>query len=70
MSNLLAIELAYVNTKHPDFSEAALIHRTVTEQQLDGIATMQVSKFSQPEPAVKVSYYSAILTTIFSYIQS
>lgn len=35
VENLVGIELAYVNTKHPDFTEASLIHRTFTES-LDG----------------------------------
>ncbi|XP_067951754.1 dynamin-1-like protein isoform X2 [Watersipora subatra] len=59
VSNLMAIELAYVNTKHPDFSEAALIHRSMTEQQLDGIATMQVSRQREPEPHTKMLPTSA-----------
>ncbi|XP_046572460.1 dynamin-1-like protein isoform X1 [Haliotis rubra] len=29
VENLVAIELAYVNTKHPDFSEAHFVHRSV-----------------------------------------
>ncbi|UJR08254.1 hypothetical protein I4U23_012527 [Adineta vaga] len=31
VENLVGIELAYVNTKHPDFHEAGLIHRALTE---------------------------------------
>ena len=27
----MAIELAYINTKHPDFTEAVYIHKTLTE---------------------------------------
>ena len=27
----MCIELAYVNTKHPDFTEASLVHRALTE---------------------------------------
>jgi len=30
VENLVEIELAYVNTKHPDFHEAGLIHRALT----------------------------------------
>ncbi|XP_074646094.1 dynamin-1-like protein [Tubulanus polymorphus] len=31
VENLVAIELAYINTKHPDFSEATLIHKSLTD---------------------------------------
>ncbi|XP_064632895.1 dynamin-1-like protein [Lineus longissimus] len=31
VENLVCIELAYINTKHPDFTEASLVHRTLTE---------------------------------------
>jgi hypothetical protein len=27
----MCIELAYINTKHPDFTEAHLIHKTLSE---------------------------------------
>ena len=27
----MGIELAYINTKHPDFAEAGLVHRALTE---------------------------------------
>lgn len=30
VENLVGIELAYINTKHPDFHEAGLIHRALT----------------------------------------
>jgi hypothetical protein len=30
VENLVEIELAYINTKHPDFHEAALIHKALT----------------------------------------
>ncbi|XP_041350452.1 dynamin-1-like protein isoform X2 [Gigantopelta aegis] len=35
VENIVAIELAYVNTKHPDFTEAHMVHRSVFEHQLD-----------------------------------
>ena len=28
---MICIELAYVNTKHPDFSEATLVHKVLTD---------------------------------------
>lgn len=31
VENLVAIELAYINTKHPDFNEANMAHRSFTE---------------------------------------
>ena len=27
----MQIELAYINTKHPDFTEAGLVHRSISE---------------------------------------
>lgn len=31
VENLMSIELAYINTKHPDFTEAHLIHKALSE---------------------------------------
>ena len=31
VENLVSIELAYINTKHPDFTEAGLVHRALTD---------------------------------------
>ena len=31
VENLVAIELAYINTKHPDFAEAYTVHRSVAD---------------------------------------
>ena len=31
VENLVAIELSYINTKHPDFEEARLIYRGLTD---------------------------------------
>ncbi len=33
MENLVAIELAYINTKHPDFQDAALVSLLTVEQE-------------------------------------
>jgi dynamin 1-like protein len=30
IENLVGIELAYINTKHPDFHEAGVIHKALT----------------------------------------
>ena len=30
VENLVGIELAYINTKHPDFHEAGVIHKALT----------------------------------------
>lgn len=34
MHNLVAIELAYINTKHPDFTDAAQVSASVNSQQV------------------------------------
>ncbi|BFZ08906.1 hypothetical protein BsWGS_11945 [Bradybaena similaris] len=36
VENLVQIELAYINTKHPDFTEAHYVHRAVTSNTADG----------------------------------
>lgn len=36
VENLVAIELAYINTKHPDFTEAHLVHKIMTEVTAEG----------------------------------
>ena len=41
VENLVAIELAYINTKHPDFHEAQLAHRALTDN-------MQLMRSHQP----------------------
>jgi len=43
VTNLIAIELAYVNTMHPDFDEAQLIHKAMNEP-LPSVSQMQISK--------------------------
>ncbi|CAL8342749.1 unnamed protein product [Lota lota] len=35
--HLVAIELAYINTKHPDFSDAAQVSASVNSQQAEGL---------------------------------
>ncbi|XP_027008588.1 dynamin-1-like protein isoform X1 [Tachysurus fulvidraco] len=35
--NLVAIELAYINTKHPDFTDAAQVSASVNSQQTDAL---------------------------------
>ena len=37
----MAIELAYINTKHPDFTEATLIHKSMTETMETELKKMQ-----------------------------
>ncbi|CAF1123738.1 unnamed protein product [Rotaria magnacalcarata] len=46
VENLVGIELAYINTKHPDFHEAGLIHKALTGG--DYIATVNPSQPQQP----------------------
>uniref|UniRef100_A0A0B6ZVX5 dynamin GTPase n=1 Tax=Arion vulgaris TaxID=1028688 RepID=A0A0B6ZVX5_9EUPU len=36
VENLVQVELAYINTKHPDFSEAQLVHRALTSSTGEG----------------------------------
>ncbi|CAG5134974.1 unnamed protein product [Candidula unifasciata] len=36
VENLVQIELAYINTKHPDFTEAHYVHRAITSGTADG----------------------------------
>jgi hypothetical protein len=36
VENLVQIELAYINTKHPDFHEASLIQRALNSGDLSG----------------------------------
>ncbi|KAL4226099.1 Dynamin-1-like protein [Mactra antiquata] len=40
VENIVGIELAYINTKHPDFHEAQMVHKAVTNDQ-DGIRQLQ-----------------------------
>ena len=35
VENLVQIELAYINTKHPDFTEASLIQKALTNGDMD-----------------------------------
>ena len=46
----MAIELAYINTKHPDFTEASYIHKSLTEGIEQDKRKMQVVK-PEPPPA-------------------
>lgn len=43
VENLVAIELSYINTKHPDFEEARLIYRGLTEDVGDGNDLRRIS---------------------------
>ncbi|XP_052781537.1 dynamin-1-like protein isoform X2 [Mya arenaria] len=40
VENLVGVELAYINTKHPDFHEAQMIHRAVTNDH-EGVKHLQ-----------------------------
>ncbi|VDN34760.1 unnamed protein product [Dibothriocephalus latus] len=42
VTNLVSIELSYINTRHPDFTEALLLHR----QQPPGLAALVSTNFS------------------------
>lgn len=47
VENLVGIELAYINTKHPDFHEAGVIHKALTGG--DYTAPANASQ-AQPKP--------------------
>ena len=38
----MGIELAYINTKHPDFTEAGLVHRALTEGLRDDMHRLKL----------------------------
>lgn len=40
VEHIVGIELAYINTKHPDFHEAQMVHKAVTNDQ-DGLKQLQ-----------------------------
>jgi dynamin 1-like protein len=47
VENLVQIELAYINTKHPDFTEASLIQKALTNGDMDkNIENKQVPNLS------------------------
>jgi hypothetical protein len=48
VENLVGIELAYINTKHPDFHEAGVIHKALTGG--DYIATTNSNQVVQTKP--------------------
>lgn len=42
MENLVNIELAYINTKHPDFTEATVVHRALTEHMDNDVKKLNI----------------------------
>lgn len=40
VENLVCIELSYINTKHPDFTEAQIVHKALTDDR-DGMKTLR-----------------------------
>jgi hypothetical protein len=52
VENLVAIELSYINTKHPDFEEARLIYRGLTEDVGDGNDLRRISAQNAAAAAV------------------
>jgi len=56
VENLVAIELAYVNTRHPDFDEARLIYRGLADDSLDSSDLRKVDS----SDLRKVSAHNAI----------
>ena len=57
VENLVGIELAYINTKHPDFHEADLIHKALTGGYYPAatptIAAPIPATPAQPKPPVR-----------------
>ncbi|PAA71346.1 hypothetical protein BOX15_Mlig022330g1 [Macrostomum lignano] len=54
VQNLVAVELAYINTRHPDFTEAANLHKSISESLLldhgpgkDGLVQQQQQQQQQ-----------------------
>ena len=50
VENLVGIELAYINTKHPDFHEAGLIHKALTGGDYPTTASASQSSNAQSKP--------------------
>jgi hypothetical protein len=53
--NLVQIELAYINTKHPDFTEASIIQKSLNSGELSGrdnIERMNSSFLTQPSQPI------------------
>lgn len=46
--NLVQIELAYINTKHPDFTEANIIQRSLNQGELSGEMERMNNSFAAP----------------------
>lgn len=60
VENLVEIELAYINTKHPDFHEAGLIHQALT----GGIETQ-----TRPNRDQHVRSLSLAIRSIFFFVE-
>lgn len=60
VENLVSIELSYINTKHPDFTEAQIVHRALTEDR-EGIKhlrkELQQKQIEDKENRVCVSFF-------------
>jgi len=51
----VAIELAYINTKHPDFEEAKMIYRGMSDD-LDGADYRKLANQNAAAAAAKVTH--------------
>ena len=59
VENLVDIELAYINTKHPDFTEAGLVHKALTDglrEDLHRIKLQDQTNKQQDENRVRFVY--------------
>lgn len=67
VENLVAIELAYINTKHPDFHrEAALVSGML--KSTDGLVEEHNPMYRQKTPRATSTPVSTILKVLISFI--
>ncbi len=59
VENLVGIELAYINTKHPDFTEAGLVHRALTDGLRDNLKIQKIQDQSNKTDDNRVRSCSA-----------
>ncbi len=49
----MGIELAYINTKHPDFTEAGLVHKTISDNLDSDIRKMNIRETTPGVSTIK-----------------
>nr|CAG4646844.1 EOG090X01UE [Megafenestra aurita] len=60
VENLVAIELAYINTKHPDFHREASLVSTLMHTHMDDTSSQKLSSSKQVHKKHAISYPTAI----------